>query len=140
LPQMALAEYLQGRRYARHLAGLRALFARQNAAVRALILGAFPAGTRVSAPQGGYLYWVEVPPPFEAVRLYDDALAEGITLAPGPIFSASARFANAFRLSLGCRLTPRVEQGVRRLGALAAGQGREEERLSPVRSGTAAPS
>jgi DNA-binding transcriptional MocR family regulator len=119
LPQKALADYLKGRRYACHLDGLRTLFANQSDRFRALALEVFPEGTRVSAPQGGFVYWLEIPPPFDALTLHQKALADGIGLAPGPIFSATGRFANAFRLSLGRRLTPTVETAIRRLGTLA---------------------
>lgn len=122
LSQLALADYLQGRKYGQHLKELRELFAAQRERVRGLVLDAFPAGTRISVPEGGYVFWIEAPPPFEAMRLYHEARAVGISIAPGPIFSPSGGFANAFRISVGRRLTPAVEQGIRRLGGLVGAQ------------------
>jgi DNA-binding transcriptional MocR family regulator len=121
--QRALADYMRSRKYDRHMEGLRALFAEQSPRFRALALDAFPEGTRVSAPAGGYVYWVEVPPPFDALAFHRRALAAGIAIGPGPIFSPTGRFANAFRLSLGRRLTPTVEAAIRKLGALAREMG-----------------
>jgi len=121
LPQLALARFLEGRGFGRHLAGLRALFAEQRPRVRALVLEHFPPGTRISDPAGGFVFWVEVPPPFEALAFHRAALAEGISIAPGAIFSpGGGGFATAFRLSVGRRLDGEVADGIRRLGRLAA--------------------
>ena len=120
LPQLAIARFLEGRGWARHLAGLRELFAAQRPRVRALVLESFPEGTRISDPDGGYVFLVEVPSPFDALAFHRAALAEGISIAPGPIFSpGGAGFADAFRLSVGRRRDAEVEAGIRRLGTLA---------------------
>lgn len=119
LTQAALARHLDGRAHRRHLDHLRRLFAAQAGPVRALVRESFPAGTRISDPAGGFVFWVEVPPPFDALRFHEIALAEGISTAPGPIFSATGGFRNAFRLSVGRRLTDEVTAGIRRLGAIA---------------------
>ena len=119
LTQNALAHYLEGRAYRRHLDGLRHLFASQAERVRSLVLDRFPEGTRITDPEGGFVFWVEVPPPFDALGFHEAALDEGISTAPGPIFSASGCFRNAFRLSVGRRLTADVEHGICRLGEIA---------------------
>ena len=54
------------------------------------------------------------------LRLYDRAHAEGIAIAPGPIFSATGRYQNCFRLGCATPWTPQVERAVGRLGAIAA--------------------
>lgn len=117
--QLTLARFLETRGWPRHLDRLRAVFAGQHARVRATLLDAFPPGTRVSDPAGGFVYWVDVPPPFDALAFHARALAAGISIAPGPIFSPTGAFPHAFRLSLGTRFTPGVEAAIRRLGALA---------------------
>ncbi len=119
LQQLALAKFLEGRGWSRHLEKLRSLFAAQRPKVRALVLASFPAGTKVSDPAGGFVFWVELPAPFDALAFHRRALDHGITIAPGPIFSAAGGFTNAFRLSAGGRLDARIERGIRRLGALA---------------------
>ncbi|GEO80655.1 aminotransferase-like domain-containing protein [Pararhodospirillum oryzae] len=121
LPQRALAVFLAGRAHARHLEGLRALFAGQASRIRALVLEAFPEGTRISDPRGGYVFWVEGPASFDALGFHARARAHGIGIAPGPLFSPTGRFANAFRLSVGRPLTPGVEEAIRTLGRLARG-------------------
>jgi DNA-binding transcriptional MocR family regulator len=119
LSQAILAEYLAGRAYAQHLQRLRKLFAAQNPRVRALILAAFPDALSVTDPQGSFLFWIELPVHVDATALAGQALRNGISIAPGPIFSATRRFRNCIRLSVGQRLTPAIEAGIRTLGELA---------------------
>ena len=63
------------------------------------VLAHFPAGTLVTRPSGGYLLWVEMPSTCDAMRLYEQALKAGITVAPGPLFSASGRYRHHLRLN-----------------------------------------
>ena len=121
LPQVVLAHYLSGRGAMRHLADLRAIFYAQMPRVRSLIAAHFPPGTRVTEPQGGYVFWIELPPHINAIALAEAAFRQGISIAPGPIFSATQGFQNCIRLSIGTVLTPRIEEGIAVLGALASG-------------------
>ena len=74
-----------------HLRAIRRKLATQVAQVSAAITEHFPAGTRVSRPAGGFVLWVELPPGTNALELHARALAQQISVAPGPIFSAKPR-------------------------------------------------
>ena len=78
----------------------------------------FPAGTRVSRPEGGYVLWVEMSEWFDAFRLYEAALLEGISIAPGSIFTLGDKYKNCFRLNAAF-WSERVEQALEALGGLA---------------------
>jgi len=109
LPGMAVAEMLASGGYDRHLRRLRREVAGQVARYREEVLARFPDGTRVSAPRGGFVLWIELPPEVDAMVLQERALARGVAIAPGPIFSArQQRFTSCFRMSCGQALTPRV--------------------------------
>lgn len=109
LPGMAVAEMLASGGYDRHLRRLRHVVAGRVACYRDEVLARFPEGTRVSAPRGGFVLWVELPPAVDALVLQERALARGVAIAPGPVFSArQQRFTSCFRLSCGQPLTPRV--------------------------------
>ena len=82
----------------------------------------FPLGTRVSRPRGGCVLWVELPDGYDALRLYEQARAAGIAIAPGPIFSATGRYGNCFRIAASTPWTSALEQGIQRLGELVAEQ------------------
>ncbi|MCG6204125.1 PLP-dependent aminotransferase family protein [Rhodopseudomonas sp. HC1] len=119
LSQYTLVEYLNGRRYAKHCSRLSDLFLRQRDQVRKLIKDTFPIGSTATNPEGGFLFWIEIPPPFDAMEFYRRALKLGISIAPGPIFSVSNRFDHCFRLSVGAKLTPEIRNAIRKLGKLA---------------------
>ncbi|MCY1305568.1 2-aminoadipate transaminase [compost metagenome] len=78
----------------------------------------FPASTRVTRPAGGYFLWFEFPAAVDSLQLFQQALAQGISLAPGPIFSATRRFANCARLNYGYPWNARSEQAMELLGRM----------------------
>jgi DNA-binding transcriptional MocR family regulator len=101
LPQAALAEYLKHGGYERHLRGLRQRFTEALAAMTQAVTTHFPADCRLTQPQGGYMLWVELPESIDALRLHELALAEGISVAPGPLFSVKRKYKNFVRLNYG---------------------------------------
>jgi DNA-binding transcriptional MocR family regulator len=82
----------------------------------------FPAGTRVTRPRGGYFMWLEMPAAVDALELHRRALMEGISTAPGPMFSANRSYGNCLRLNYGHPWSPSIEKAVARIGALAREQ------------------
>ncbi|MES2153488.1 MAG: PLP-dependent aminotransferase family protein [Pseudomonadota bacterium] len=117
--QLALADYLAHGGYERHLRQLRSALARQLEQMLAAIERHFPAGTRVTRPQGGYFLWLELGEGVDALALHRAALAQGISIAPGPIFSAQRAFGNCVRLNFGHAWDARMEAAMQTLGRLA---------------------
>jgi DNA-binding transcriptional MocR family regulator len=120
LPGMAVAEFLASGGYDRHLRRLRAALAGNVERYREMIATEFPEGTRVSAPRGGFVLWVELPPGVDALQLHDQALRRRIVVAPGPLFSARQRFTNFIRISAGSPWSERIAEGMRTLARLIA--------------------
>jgi len=120
--QLAIAEFLTNGGYDHHLRKLRRTYARQTAQAREAVIRNFPAGTRVSRPEGGYILWVEMPEGFDSFKLYEAALREGIGIAPGTIFTLGDRYGNCFRLNAAF-WSERTEQAVETLGGIAEGMG-----------------
>ena len=117
-----LGAYLETGGYVQHLRRLRRVYAAQVDRLRGLIDDAFPAGTRATEPSGGFLVWVELPEGCDGNRLCDDALARGITITPGSLFSPSGRHSRHIRLS-GCHhFSDRHIHALLTLGELAQGQ------------------
>jgi len=54
----------------------------------------------------------------DSLQLLQLALAQGISLAPGPIFSATQRFRNCARLNHGHPWDTRSEQAMELLGRM----------------------
>lgn len=119
-PQLAIADYLAQGGYDRHLRQLRAALAAEQQRAQRLIERHFPAGTRMTRPAGGYFVWLELPPAVDALALHRQAMEHGISTAPGVLFSADQRFVHHLRLNLGHPGDTRVDEALRRLGALAA--------------------
>jgi DNA-binding transcriptional MocR family regulator len=115
---MAVAEFLASGGYDRHLRRLRSAVAGNVERYREAIVTSFPDGTRVSSPRGGFVLWVELPPGVDALTLHEQALRRRIVIAPGPLFSARARFANFIRISAGTPWSDRIAEAIRTLARL----------------------
>ncbi|HLK58083.1 MAG TPA: PLP-dependent aminotransferase family protein [Chthonomonadaceae bacterium] len=118
LPQLVVAELMASGAYERHLRRTRRLYARQIALLSEAVHRAFPAGTKMTRPQGGFVLWVQCPEAVDALQLYTEALAAGISIAPGPIFSPKLRYRQSIRLH-AAHWSPRTEEAIERLGQLA---------------------
>ena len=116
--QAAIADYLQHGGYDRHLRKLRYALEGQQASMLAAIARHFPAQTRVSQPSGGYFLWLELPEQMDALKLFHMALAQGISIAPGPIFSPTRRFGNCIRLNYGSPWHEDAERAMETLGRI----------------------
>ncbi len=119
LQQLVLADFLASGDYGRHLKALREVLRTNAERMTAKVLETFPAGTRLSKPVGGCVLWVQLPGRTSAEELFERALEDGISIAPGSIFSPARRFANCLRLSFGHPWDDTIERGLERLGALA---------------------
>ena len=117
--QLALADYLQQGGFDKHLRRLRQTLASRQARCVQAVTAFFPPGTRMTQPLGGYFVWVELPPGVDVLQLHRQALEHGISIAPGPIFSASGGFPQGMRLNYGQEWTEHTETALATLGQLA---------------------
>jgi DNA-binding transcriptional MocR family regulator len=129
--QLALAEYLAKGGYDRHLRQLRhALSVQQNEFLQA-VMRHFPVGTRATRPNGGYFLWLELPGAVNALDIHRQALSLGISIAPGPMFSAQRAYTNCIRLNYGHPWDERNAAAVEILGKLvSAAQGTANDRCT----------
>jgi DNA-binding transcriptional MocR family regulator len=126
IPQAAVAHFLERGGYDRHLRRLRAALCTRLHQYSDAVQRHFPAGTRISQPQGGFVLWVQMPPEVDALRLYERARERGISIIPGPAFSADPdRYKSCIRLSCGGAYNRIMDNALKTLGAearaLAAG-------------------
>jgi DNA-binding transcriptional MocR family regulator len=120
LPQMAIARFLASGAYDRHLRRVRRIYFQNVSSMSRAIMRYFPEGTRVTRPQGGYVLWVELPAYADSLELYKHAVKAGISITPGPIFSARRQYGNFIRLN-SAYWSDRIEQAIKRLGGIIAG-------------------
>jgi DNA-binding transcriptional MocR family regulator len=129
--QAALAEYLQEGGYDRHLRSLRLSLQTQRDSLFDAVNRNFPDGTKVVRPAGGYFVWVELPAGVDAMALHRAALAQRISLAPGPMFSARAEFQHHIRLTCGQPWDEALERAMRTLARLVDDAPRTDGPSSP---------
>ena len=119
LSQLAIADFLEHGGYDRYLRHVREEYKKQLARVIQSIGKYFPAGTKVTQPKGGFVIWVELANNIDAMKLHEIALEENISIAPGPMFSATQKYKNFIRLSCAQPWNDKLEQGLITLGRLA---------------------
>jgi DNA-binding transcriptional MocR family regulator len=118
--QGGLANYLEQGGYDKHLRKLRQTLAEQQRIFSQAVGHYFPSGTRATRPEGGYFLWVELPEGVDAMHVHERALAMDISVAPGPIFSASHAFKNCIRLNFGHAWNDASERAMATLGKIVA--------------------
>jgi DNA-binding transcriptional MocR family regulator len=116
--QQGIARMLRHGGYDSHLAGLRRQLASQQSAALGSVRRHFPPGYRVSPPAGGYFLWIECAASVDSFEVHRLALDYGITIAPGPMFSARRQFGNFIRLNYGHPWTPAMDRAIQRLGEI----------------------
>ena len=117
--QMALAAFLAEGGFDRTLRRLRREYRDLVARMSTAVAEHFPEGTRVSRPEGGHVVWVEMPTSVDSVRLHEEALEVGVSVAPGILFSASGRYRHCIRLNCAIPWGERVERALADLGRIA---------------------
>lgn len=129
--QAALAEYLRRGGFDRHLKQLRHAFSSQLTSLLEAIAAHFPPGTLATRPAGGYFLWVEVPMPVDMLQIQSLACRLGISIAPGPMFSARHIFNNCMRLNFGHAWTSTTEAAIVELGRLISANAVYAPKVSP---------
>jgi DNA-binding transcriptional MocR family regulator len=118
LNQYALAEFLNGGAYDRHLRKLRTALKNQVSSMATAIARYFPKDTRITAPKGGFTLWVELNSKVDSLAVYKEAQRHRIAILPGVMCSTTPQFNHFIRLSCGFPWNDTLEQGIRTLGRI----------------------
>jgi len=117
LPQLVIAEFLTNGGYDQYLRRARKAYASNVGRMSDAIARYFPADTLVTRPSGGYMLWVQLPEGVDSVALYSKALANGIFISSGVLFSVEDGYRNFIRLTAG-RWSAEIEHAIARLGRM----------------------
>jgi DNA-binding transcriptional MocR family regulator len=99
---------------------LRRQLEQRQLAMRHAIIREFPPQVCVSQPAGGYFLWLDLGDNVDAARVYQRALAKGVSVAPGTMFSADERFRHCLRLNTSFEWGPHTARAISVLAALVA--------------------
>lgn len=76
----------------------------------------FPEGTKITRPAGGCVLWGELPKSIDTLVLHRKALAKGISISPGRLFSSTEKYGHCLRLNCGHPWSSRFEAALKTLG------------------------
>lgn len=113
--QAGIADYLEYGGYDRHLRKLRAALQAQLASMQSALRQHLPHEVRWATPAGGYFLWLQLPEAVDAMAFHRLAIARGISIAPGPIFSATHAYQNCVRVNFGHPWSVKIEEAIRAL-------------------------
>lgn len=116
--QQALASYLVKGGYDKHLRQLRHQLMLQQLQFSQAIHQHLPAEVRFTLPQGGYFLWLQLPAQKDGLKLFQQAIAHNISLAPGHMFSSQQQYACYIRLNYGHPFTAANQHAIETLGQL----------------------
>jgi DNA-binding transcriptional MocR family regulator len=116
--QEVIANFMEFGRYDHHLRGLRNTLNTNCLKFQRAIEDYFPHNTRVSQPQGGFMLWVELDKKIATTALYDKAIQQQISFAPGRMFTQCEQFNNCMRLNFAAKWDEKVELSLKKLGQL----------------------
>lgn len=116
--QIAVAEYMGSKAYDRHLQVLKQRLHSQRLRTAQAIARFFPSGTRLNLAGAAVALWLELPAGIDARKVFELALAEGILIAPGTLFSNTDRYDHCLRINCGLPYSPAVDTAIRRLGQI----------------------
>ncbi|MCB9353979.1 MAG: PLP-dependent aminotransferase family protein [Lewinellaceae bacterium] len=116
--QAAIALFCENGRFDLHLRHLRKALHTQCLRYWQAVKDFFPAETRVSQPQGGYVLWLELPEQVDAFQLFHRAKQHQILIAPGQIFSVAGCYSHHIRLGFGAPYSEEIEKSLNTLGSI----------------------
>ena len=116
--QAAIGHFFETGRYDLHMRHLRKALHTQSLRYIQAINQYFPADTKISQPQGGYVLWIEMNKKINSFELFKKAMKQNISIAPGQIFSTDGRFSNYIRISFGIPYDEVIENSIKILGEI----------------------
>ena len=118
LAQMQVAAYVEDYDIALNVARACAIYRpRRDAMIRALERE-MPAGVQFTRPSGGLFLWVELPEQVNARELLAACVERQVAFVPGGSFFPNGGHENTMRLNFSNMPEERIEEGVRRIGAV----------------------
>lgn len=116
--QQGIHDYLADGGYDRFLRKQRHQNRSQYDELQGLIIRYLGMSVACSYPQGGLSLWLELPKCVDTLALFNQARQQGITIAPGRLFTAQEHYHNFIRLSFNHAWTEARKNALASLGKL----------------------
>jgi DNA-binding transcriptional MocR family regulator len=118
LTQEVVAEYLSCEGLKRHRTRMGVRLAANGEVYRAALKDVLPPDSKITRPQGGFLFWVELPKGADTTALFHALKPYRAPFTPGVIFGRHIDAKRFFRFSFGAPYSPSIEHSITRLGEL----------------------
>lgn len=122
LLQASMADFLTEGSYDYFIKHFRKKLANQMYAIKDAIKNYFPKNIKISNPHGGYFLWVELPSHIDSLKLFEEAITQGVSIVPGIAFTTTNRYRNCIRISAGAPVTEKTLTAISILGDLIRSQ------------------
>jgi len=119
ITQEVTARFLENDRYDLHLRRLRQQLLLNRDRFTDTIAASFPPGTKISRPQGGLALWVVLNEQIQTTELYERAIRQKISIAPGRMFTLQDQYNHCMRLCIGLEWTDELQRKLKQLGKIA---------------------
>ncbi|WP_337044720.1 aminotransferase-like domain-containing protein [Emticicia sp. 17c] len=119
ITEEAVAIFLENGRYETHLRKLRSTLYLNYLQYIKTINDFFPEGTKASRPKGGFVLWLELDKKLDALEIYERAINQKISIAPGKMFTLRNQFHNCIRLNFGLNWNEQTYESLKTLGQIA---------------------
>ena len=118
LAEEAVAHFLANNRYELHMRKMRKALFVESLKYLDAIGRYFPPDTKISRPQGGLVFWIELGRHVNTLEIFKQSSKMGISIAPGQLFSRQSDFNHCFRLCFGLPFTDEIDGALRKLGQI----------------------
>jgi len=118
LTQLALARFLERRRYPALLAKMRKVYGERQTTLFSALKAGLAQNCQLKCPEGGLSFWLTLPDEADTSELYFRAVRRGVAFVDGSVFYAFEPKTRSMRLSFGRIEEGQLMEGVERLCSL----------------------
>ena len=116
--QMIVARYMMTYNLDDHIDKIKQLYSKRRECMLNAMDKYFPKNIAYTRPRGGLFIWVILPKGHDSKEILEKAIAQKVAFVPGQSFYAHANVTNTFRLNYSNMPEDRIEEGIKRLGAI----------------------
>ena len=122
LNQLFVHEFVASGAWLDYVERLKVLYRSRRDTLLAALAEEFPEGSHWTVPEGGFFVWATLPAPVHTGDLLVKAIEENVAFVRGDAFFMDGQGTSSMRLNFSGNPEERIQEGVRRLGAVIRDQ------------------